>query len=125
MKLLLDQGLPRSTTALLRAAGHDAVHVGEVGLSRVEDPGILEYARREARVIVTLDADFHARLALSGAASPSVIRVRVEGLRAEPLATLLEQVIGQCSHDLADGAVVSVLATRIRLRRLPITKPGR
>ena len=44
MKLLLDQGLPRSAAALLCQL---------------------------RRVVVTLDADFHTLLALSGAASPS------------------------------------------------------
>jgi predicted nuclease of predicted toxin-antitoxin system len=43
------------------------------------------FARREGRVIVTLDADFHALLALSNAATPSVVRLRIEGLRARPL----------------------------------------
>ena len=33
MKLLLDQGLPRSTRDLLRHYGHEVTHVGDVGLA--------------------------------------------------------------------------------------------
>jgi len=83
MKLLLDQGLPRSTVFPLRTAGIDAVHVGEKSLATAPDSLILDIARREQCIVVTLDADFHALLALSGAAGPSVIRIRIEGLRAD------------------------------------------
>ena len=39
MKLLLDQGLPRSAAELLRQKGLDAVHTGECGLSVASDGG--------------------------------------------------------------------------------------
>ena len=64
MRLLLDQGLPRSAADLLRKASHDAVHVGEVGAATAEDADLLQMAREQGRVVVTLDADFHALLAL-------------------------------------------------------------
>ena len=51
-------------------------------MSTAEDVEILERDRQDQQTIVTLDADFHALLALSGAISPSVIRIRIEGLRA-------------------------------------------
>jgi len=51
---------------------------------------ILDLGREVGRTVVTLDADFHALLALKGAISPSVIRLRIEGLRAEELATLVK-----------------------------------
>jgi predicted nuclease of predicted toxin-antitoxin system len=108
MKLLLDQGLPRGTTPFLVQAGIDAVHVGDIGHSRSEDPVILQLGLESARIVVTLDADFHTLLALSGAASPSVIRIRIEGLKAEPMAKLLQTVLAQCAADLEKGAAVTV-----------------
>lgn len=101
MKLLLDQGLPRSAVALLRQAGIDTMHVGDVGHAGADDTVILQLARADDRVVVTLDADFHTLLALSGAANPSVIRIRIEGLRADALAKLLQLVISQCAADLS------------------------
>src|SRR4051794_9059412 len=114
MKLLLDQGLPRSTVGLLQAAGFDATHVADAGLGAADDDVILDRARTEGCVIITLDADFHALMALSGAVLPSVIRVRMEGLRAEPLAELLRRVIGASRADLEAGALVTVEVNRVR-----------
>jgi predicted nuclease of predicted toxin-antitoxin system len=121
MKLLLDQGLPRSTPRLLREKGIDTVHVSEIDYSTSEDAVILERGREEDRTVVTLDADFHALLALSGATSPSVIRIRIEGLKGETAANLIRTVLMQCEEDLKQGAVVTVEPGRIRIRRLPLT----
>lgn len=121
MKLLLDQGTPRSMAAMLRQTGWDVVHTGEIGLAEAADAEILRRAAVEERVVVTLDADFHAQLALAQASRPSVIRVRIEGLRAREFTGLLQSVIGQCQPELAAGAVVSVQAHQIRIRRLPIS----
>lgn len=66
MKFLLDQGLPRSAVLHLHNAGIEAAHVGDRGLATASDAKILDFGRQEGRVVVTLDADFHALLALSG-----------------------------------------------------------
>jgi len=71
-------------------------------------------------VVVTLDADFHALLVLSGVTSPSVIRIRIEGLRAEGLARLLLDVLKVSRDDLMEGAMVSVTENGIRIRQLPV-----
>ena len=119
MKVLLDQGLPRSAARLLRKAGIDAVHTGECGLAAAADLEILAFARREDRVVVTLDADFHAHLVLGNASGPSVIRIRIEGLRGEALAELVRTVLTRCTAELAKGAMVSVTEDRIRVHGLP------
>jgi predicted nuclease of predicted toxin-antitoxin system len=122
MRLLLDQGLPRSAVLHLKNAGIEAVHVGDRGLATASDSKILDFGRQEDRVVVTLDADFHALLALSGVTGPSVIRVRIEGLQAENLATLLVDVLKVCSDDLMKGAVVSVTESGVRIRKLPLLR---
>jgi predicted nuclease of predicted toxin-antitoxin system len=71
---------------------------------------------------VTLDADFHALLALSGATGPSVVRIRIEGQRAQGLATLLVNVLKVCEDDLAQGAMISVTENGARIRKLPLLR---
>lgn len=120
MHLLLDQGLPRSAAELLRQAGIDTIHVGEIGMAAAKDSEILEHASKEGRAVVTLDADFHALLALSSASQPSVIRIRMEGLKGDTCAALVQAVIAQCQQDIQLGSVITVQDQRIRIRRLPI-----
>lgn len=121
MKLLLDQGTPRSTAALLRKAGIETVHTAEIGMAQADDAEILRRALADDRTIVTLDADFHALLALSHTRKPSVIRIRIEGLHAEELCILIQSVIEQCAEDLNTGAMISIQEHRIRVRHLPIS----
>lgn len=121
-RLLLDQGLPRSTCRLLLEHGWDAIHVGEIGLATATDADIVEYARRERRVCVTLDADFHALLAISAESCPSIIRIRIEGLRAAQLAGLLVAIWPKIAAALAEGAMVTITERAIRVKRLPIVK---
>ena len=122
MRLLLDQGLPRSTVEYLRKIGIEAVHVGEIGMAEAEDREILAYASQNGLAIVTLDADFHALLARTASAEPSVIRIRIEGLRAEGLTDLLTTVLEICKEDLRKGAMVSVTEQAVRIRRLPLVR---
>ncbi len=85
------------------------------------DTEILDPARQGGLVIVTLDADFHAWLAVNHAAGPLVIRLRRESLKGPELADLLESVLGRVSEALASGALVTTDERTIRVKHLPIT----
>jgi predicted nuclease of predicted toxin-antitoxin system len=100
--------------------GIAAEHVGDLGLARAADAHILDVARERQAVVVTLDADFHAILAASRATNPSVVRIRIEGLNGEQVASLLVQVLAVAGAEIEVGAVVSATAHRIRVRVLPI-----
>lgn len=120
MRLLLDQGLPLSTATTLSESGAQVVHVAQIGLSQASDADILAYAREHAYICVTLDADFHALLAVQGVSAPSVIRIRREGLRGPMLAQLLRAIWPQIDAQIAAGAMVTVTERTLRIHRLPI-----
>jgi predicted nuclease of predicted toxin-antitoxin system len=120
MKLLLDQGLPRSAVKHLGVSGIDAEHVGDIGMHSATDAEILHEATKRNAVVVTLDADFHHLMAASHATTPSVVRIRIEGLKGDKLAAILLQVVATARAELAAGAVVSVTEDKIRVRSLPI-----
>ena len=51
MRWLLDQGIPRSAAIWLCDAGHDAIHVGDIGMAAAIDLDIIVHALREKRII--------------------------------------------------------------------------
>jgi predicted nuclease of predicted toxin-antitoxin system len=120
MIFLLDQGLPRSTVRALADRGIVAEHVGQIGMATASDAEILEAARTRDEVVVTLDADFHSLLAAAHATNPSVIRIRIEGLKGEDIAQTIERVVGSGQTELGKGAAVSVTTGGIRIRLLPL-----
>ena len=117
---LLDQGLPRSTIEHLQEFGIDSAHVGNLGMAAASDEEILNEARMQGAGVVTLDADFHALLALTRASEPSVIRMRIEGMKGKQVASVIQRVESVAMADLKAGAAVTVTERRIALRRLPL-----
>ena len=120
MNFLLDQGIPRSTVTLLKNVGIEARHVGDLAMATALDEQIIEKARQDNSVIVTLDSDFHTILALDNAFKPSVIRIRIEGLKGDGIAEIIKQVITVCKSELLNGAAVSVTQSAIRVKLLPL-----
>lgn len=104
------------------AAGHDAVHVGEIGLTRTDDRVILGRARDQGRVLITGDHDFVQLLFASGDTQPSVILVRdIDTLPSAALAALLIAALpGQLTELLLAGAIATLKPERVRVRPLPL-----
>jgi predicted nuclease of predicted toxin-antitoxin system len=120
VRFLLDQNLSPQVAQLLIDAGHDAVHVRTLGMSRAPDNDILRVALEQDRVLVSGDTDFGDLLATSNAAKPSVLLLRrQQGRRAEQLLRLLLANLDAVADDLIEGSIVVLDEGRIRVRRLP------
>lgn len=118
--LVLDQGVPRDPAGRLRDLGYDCVHVGEIGMSTAAAEEILAFALGKNGVVVTLDADFHAILAVSGAVGPSVIRMRIQGLRATEIAKYRRFVSAHFESERTSGSLMTVKARKTTCLKLPI-----
>ena len=125
MRFLLDQNQSPLLLGALTAAGHDAVHVRDLGMSRATDRVILEYAVTDQRIVLSSDTDFGELLAMSNDALPSVVLLRRQGdRRAAQIAALVLANLDAVSEDLAAGAIVVLETDRVRVRRLPLRPPS-
>ena len=122
MRFLLDENVSYRIASHLKAAGHDAVHVSEIGLASTDDAVILARAREESRVLVSGDHDFVHMLFASGDALPSLVLVReVEVLRSAELAELLLAALAAgLEEPLTTGAIATLTPDRVRFRPLPL-----
>jgi predicted nuclease of predicted toxin-antitoxin system len=110
----------------LGAAGHDAVHVGDLGLLGRPDTDVMRAAHDAERVVVSADTDFGELLALGRHPGPSVVIFRRCPHRPEGQCRLLLASLADVEGSLARGAVVLLTPDRARIRLLPITpSPGR
>jgi len=122
MRLLVDNALSPALADLLRKAGHEAVHVREVGLHHADDEAIFERAATEDFTLVSADTDFGTLLARRSASKPSLILFRGEGSRRpEALAALILSNLAQLEDALTTGCIVTFEPARLRVRPLPIS----
>ncbi|HZV25811.1 MAG TPA: DUF5615 family PIN-like protein [Acidothermaceae bacterium] len=121
MRFLVDANLSLRLAVSLNEAGHDAVHVADLGMSRATDLEILEVADREDRVVVSADTDFGTLLAMGNRRRPSVLLLRLASpRRTEQLTAVLQLNLPAVVDALDAGSVVVVEDARIRIRSLPM-----
>lgn len=126
MRFLVDNALSPRVAKRLSEAGHDAIHVRNLGLQHAADEVIFEHAAAQQRVIVSADTDFGTLLATRRASEPSVLLFRGAAPRhPDALADLLLQNLEQIAAPIQQGSVVVIEPERIRVRGLPFggTRP--
>ena len=76
MRFLIDENAPMALVDLLQSRGHDAVSMAKIAPSD-SDEMVLQRARDESRIIVTLDLDFGALIYRDAfAVPPGVVQLR-------------------------------------------------
>lgn len=123
LRFLIDNALSPVFAEMLVRAGHDAVHVRDLGMQSATDEEIFEVAIGEGRTIVSADTDFGTILALRRTAEPSVVIFRrSSGRRPEEQARLLLRQLPRIADALERGSVVVIEEDRLRIRALPMAE---
>ena len=120
MKLLVDMNLSPRWIGVLEDAGHEAVHWAAIGAGNATDVEIMAHAAAHDFVVLTQDLDFGSILAVTGGRRPSVIQIRADDLSPDVIGHQVVGAIRQMESDLRDGALLSIDASRARLRVLPL-----
>jgi len=124
VKFLIDMPLSPQLTVWFRQQNRDAVHVLERGLNRASDTAILDYAKKEHRIVVTADLDYPRLLALSQADGPGLVLFRGGNYSEQEVVDLLSRVFETISVDELPHSIVVVEKGRIRRRNLPLRIPN-
>jgi predicted nuclease of predicted toxin-antitoxin system len=106
--------------AWLVESGHDAVHALELKLHRASDPMILEYARKDDRVVVTADLDYPRILALTQSQGPGLILFRGGNYSEEEAVARLSRALETIPLEELPASIIVIEEGRIRRRRLPL-----
>ncbi|HUS44307.1 MAG TPA: DUF5615 family PIN-like protein [Ilumatobacteraceae bacterium] len=121
MNYVVDANLSPRLAALLRDAGHDAVHVRDIGLRTASDDEIIDYAISTDRIVISHDTDFGTLLAYRELSKPSFILIRSsDPVDVDDQARLIVANLHAMSDDLETGAIAVFARGRLRNRRLPL-----
>lgn len=116
MKFFLDENLSSSHASELRADGHDACAVLEVGLSGAPDEQILRFAVENGRVLITLDADFANVIRFPPEQTLGVVRLKLHPPTEERIRQAIRRAVLLLQNiDLA-GRLAVVDEDKIRIR---------
>jgi predicted nuclease of predicted toxin-antitoxin system len=106
VRFLIDAQLPPALAPHLVDLGHEAVHVGDVGLLTARDQDIWQYAVATGAVLVTKDEDFVTMRALSTPVGPPVIWVRVGNATRRALIRRFSAILPELLAALERGETV-------------------
>jgi predicted nuclease of predicted toxin-antitoxin system len=102
MRFLVDAQLPPALALWLAARGHEAAHVGDLGMQAASDAAIWDHALASSSAIVTKDEDFAQRKVLTDN-GPIVVWIRLPNTRRRDLVAAFETVLPDVLAALARG----------------------
>ncbi|MGE0743075.1 MAG: DUF5615 family PIN-like protein [Hyphomonadaceae bacterium] len=103
LRFIVDAQLPPALADFIRAKGHEASALREIGLRDADDANIWTWARAEAAIIVTKDEDF-AQLVAANDDGPRVLWVRSGNLLKRVLLARFESAWPELEGHLIAGA---------------------
>jgi predicted nuclease of predicted toxin-antitoxin system len=116
--LLIDEDLPRPLADVLRAAGHDALDMRDIGLRGQPDRIVFERAQAERRALVTGDLGFANILAFPAGTHFGIVVARLPNeLAVADVNRIMAMALREISETELAGSLMIVDERRIHIRR--------
>lgn len=116
-RFLVDENLPRSLTADLRAAGYGADHVYDLGMAGSKDPAVFAYAQAQHLTIITGDKDFSNILMYPPPHAGLVVVEVPDTMLPDARKRVLLRQLATLRGQSLENALVIIEAGRVRVRR--------
>lgn len=115
---LVEANLPRTTGDTIRAHGHEATDVRDIGLGTASDQEIADYARQHRFAIITADHDFGNVRAFPPFDYLGIVVIRPpDGATTKDVLLLVEQLLNDAKVMAnLSGHLLIVEPRRIRCR---------
>ena len=121
MEFLIDENISPLVAQELQALGYNVKHVREVGLKGCSDREVMEYARREKRALITLDADFADVRKYPPGTHAGIIRLKLKFAPSIVVVNCLRRLLDRMENlPLASGLLIITDGERYRIKR-PLT----
>ena len=117
MKIKLDENIPKDVVALLRARDLDVDTVLDESLGGRDDPTVLDAARAEGRLLITLDRGFGDVRAYPPGTHAGIIVLRPADQRVPSVVGMVEALIEHRDIEQLAGCIAVVQRNMLRVRR--------
>jgi predicted nuclease of predicted toxin-antitoxin system len=117
MKLKLDENLSRHLRESLSTLGHDVTTAADERLLSQPDKVVAAAARREGRVLLTLDVEFADLREHPPGSHPGIILFRPKSYGPLTVNRLVSGLVREADLASLAGCVVVVDRSRVRVRR--------
>jgi predicted nuclease of predicted toxin-antitoxin system len=121
IKLLADMNISPKTVAHLKVRGYNIIRVNEINMSKSKDKEIIEYARDNEYILITMDLDFGYILSYIKDNKPSVIILRLSLPKPDNVNSHLLKALNNKDilDSLINGSIIIIEDNKIRMRALP------
>ena len=116
MHFKIDENLPVEVAELLRAAGHDALTVGEQELRGSPDLNLVQVCKTEGRILATLDTDFADLRRYPPDKYSGLLVLRLSKQDKPYVLSIFRRILQVLSEEPLIGHLWIVYETRIRIR---------
>lgn len=119
IKLLADENIPPAVVRFLRERGFEVKQVTGAGSAGASDDEIMLLARKEERVLLTLDKHFANILIYPPSSHHGIIRIRIHPPLIGEINQAFDQLLKTFDLNTIGGSLIVLEREGFRLRRMP------